>query len=232
MIWYRYWLEIRPRLLALAVVAVAMGYSTPDWEKRGEFANQLLINSPLGQAIGKDNIFTWLTFTNRISFFAWVAGICLMGNGIFAAWQRGHASATFTLTLPVSRQRLIGIYQIGNCVAAVVVTILAVASNGVALVLQDHELPIAPIGLSLAFGSLFVVAWMTILSGLTLVMHEVWVVLASSVLFLVSIPWVRSTVTSLPAYGEFPWISVAALLTMTVLAVAFSLAQSRELEFR
>ena len=231
MIWYRYWLEIRSRLLALAMIAVCIGSITPDWEKRGGFGNDLMLNSPLGHSLGTDKVLIWITFTNTISFFAWTAGLCLMGNGLSTAWQRHHSSVNYTLTLPVSRQRLIGIYQFGNCVAGLGVTFLALASYCVVLLLQGHEVPIVPLGFSLAFGSLFVIAWMTILSGLTLVMHEVWAVLASSVLFLISIPWVRSTVTLLPAYGEFPWISVAALVTISVLALAFSLSVSREQEF-
>jgi hypothetical protein len=208
--WYRYWLEFRSRLLALAVVALYMGLRTPD--------------SSTSQHV-------WIAFTSEISFFAWVASVCLMGNGISIAWQRRHPSVCFTLTLPISRQKVIWIYQSANCVAGIFVIFFAVAAYGVVLVLQGQEFPLFPLAISLAFGSLFVIAWTTILGGLTLVMHELWALVVSVPLFLISIPWVRSTVTLRPAYGEFPWISVAALLAITALALAFSLIQSREQEF-
>ena len=231
MIWYRYWLELRPRLLVLAVIAILIGLSVPDRTKSGGFDPDFMLKTALAQALGKDKIFTWITLTNAISFFAWVASVCFMSNGVFMPWQRHHASVNYTLTLPVSRQRLIAIYQFGNCVAALGVASLGMTSYCLALVKQGHEFPIVPLGISLAFGSLFVIAWMTILGGLTLVMHELWALLASIPLFLISIPWVRSTVTLLPAFGEFPWISVAALVTISVLALAFSLSVSREQEF-
>ncbi len=59
--------------------------------------------------------------------------------------------------------------------------------------------------------------------------HELWTILVALPIFVASNRWIWVTVTSFTAYGEFPWISVyAPLLTIIVLALAFSLTQSRK----
>ena len=230
MTWYRYWLGVRQRLLALAVIAVWIGISTPEWAKSGRSVEQML-GKPLAQSMSTESLFVWAAFANQMAFFAWAVGLALMGNGLRTALATRHASISYTLTLPVSRSRLIWTHQAGSCAVAVIAAALTLAAQCVVLLARGYGVPFVPLAVSIAFGTLFVIAWTAILGALTMVMHEVWAFLAASALFLYSIQWIWVTVTAVPAYGEFPWISVAALLTITALALAFSLSQSRIQEF-
>ena len=173
----------------------------------------------------------WAAFTDQMAFFAWAVGLALIGNGLRTALAPRHASINYTLTLPVSRSRLIWTHQAASCAVAVIAAALTLAAQCVILLARGYNVPFIPLAVSIAFGTLFVIAWTAILGALTMVMHEIWAFLAASVLFVVSIRWIWLTVTALPAYGEFPWISVAALLSITALALAFSLSQSRQQEF-
>ena len=99
------------------------------------------------------------------------------------------------------------------------------------LLVQGRGIPLVPLAVSVAFGALFLIMWIAVLGALTMVMNEFWAMLASFPGYILSMRWVTSTATAFPAYGEFPWISVAALLIITALALAFSLSQSRIQEF-
>lgn len=230
MLWYRYWLELRPRLLMVAAFALWTGISMPAWAKLSPAAKELL-GAPLGQSIGLESLNAWSAFAGQMAFFAWVVAVCLTGNGLRTPYMPRHASINYTLTLPVSRSRLISTYQASNCAAAFIAAALALAAQCATLWLRGEDVPIIPLAMSIAFATLFVIAWIALLSALSMVMHEGWAVLMGVPLFVVSVRWNWLTVTALPAYGEFPWVSVAALVTISVLALAFSLSVSREQEF-
>jgi hypothetical protein len=230
MIWYRYWLESRVRLVALAVIALGIGASTPDWAKSGQIAPELL-GTGLAQSIGRESLLDWIAFSAQMSFFAWAAAFCLMGNGLRTAWLKRDASACYTLTLPVSRERLIWTHHAGGWIAALCAAALTLLAQCAILLSQGRGIPLVPLAVSAAFGAIFLIAWIAVLSALASVMHEFWALLLSLPGYLMSMRWVTSTATAFPAYGEFPWISMAALLTITALALAFSLSQSRVQEF-
>jgi hypothetical protein len=228
--WYRYWLEVRPRLWILAAVALWMGASTPNWAKSGRIAPELL-GTGLALSIGRESLLDWIAFSAQMSFFAWAAALCLMGNGLRTAWVKRDASASYMLTLPVSRERLIWTQQACGWIAALFASALTLLAQVGILVVQGRGIPLVPLTVAAAVGTVFLIAWIAVLSALSLVMHEIWALLVSFPGYLMSMRWVTSAATSFPAYGEVPWISMAALLTITTLAVAFSLIQSRELEF-
>jgi hypothetical protein len=231
MTWYRYWLELRPRLLMVAVFALWTGISMPEWAKLSPAAAKELLGTPLAQSIGLESLNAWSAFAGQMAFFAWVVGVCLTGNGVGTAFMRRHASVSYTLTLPVSRSRLISTHQASNCAAAFLAAVLALAAQCATLWLRGEDVPIIPLAMSIAFATLFVIAWIALLSALSMVMHEGWAILVGVPLFVVSVRWNWVTVTALPAYSEFPWVSVAALLAISTLALAFSLSMSRIQEF-
>lgn len=230
--WYRYWLELRPRLLVVAAFALWTGISTPDWAKLSPAAAKELLGTPLAQSIGLESLNAWSAFAGQMAFFAWVVSVCLTGNGLGTAYMPRHASISYTLTLPVSRDRLISTNLVSNCAAALIAAALTLAARCATLLLRGEDVPFIPLAMSIAFATLFIIAWIALLSALSMVMHhEGWAILVGVPLFVVSVRWNWVTVTALPAYGEFPWVSVAALLTIIVLALAFSLSQSRIQEF-
>jgi len=228
--WYRYWIEVRPRLAAVAVFALWIGTSTAEWGKPGRALEDLL-GTPLAPSIGLGSLTIWTTFANQMAFYAWAVALCLMGSGLRTPFMRTHASINYTLSLPVSRGLLISIHHAGNCVAAFIAAALSLGAQCAMLWFRGKEVPFIPLAISISFATLFVIAWIAFLSALSMVMHELWAVFIGIPLFVASVRWNWVTVTALPAYGEFPWVSVAALLTITVLALAFTLNQGREQEF-
>ncbi len=230
MTWYRYWLEVRPRLLALAVFALWIGFNTVGWSQPMRSV-QAIFGNALAQSMGTESGTVWLRFTNQMAFFAWAVGVILMSNGLRTAFTPRHASISYTLTLPVSRRRLISTHFAGNCAAAVIAAALTLAARCATLWLRGDGIPFIPLAISIAFATLFVIGWIALLSALSMIMHEGWAVVASIAFLALSVRWTWVTVTALPAYGEFPWVSVAALLAISALALAFSLSRSREQEF-
>jgi hypothetical protein len=228
--WYRHWLEGRPRLWMLAAIALWMGASTPSWAYLMPPSHELL-DTTLALSIGRERLISWILFSEQMSFFAWTAAFCLIGNGLRTAWFKRDAAVSYTLTLPVSRERLIWTQQAGAWIAALGAAALTLAAQCTLLLVRGRGIPFVPLAVSAAVGAIFLIAWITVLSALTMVMHEYWVLLASLPGYLMSMRWVTSTATSFPAYGEVPWISVGALVALIALALAFSLSQGRIQEF-
>jgi hypothetical protein len=195
----------------VAVIALWIGFSSA---KRGIFP----------QAVAQ-------AYAVQMQYFVWVVGLGLMGNGLRTAFMRRHASISYTLTLPVSRDRLISTHFAGNCAAAVIASALTLAAQCATLWLRGAGIPFIPLAMSIAFATLFLIAWSALLSAFTSVIHEGWAIVAAIPLYVFSVPRILVTVIALPARSEFPWISVAALLTTSVLALAFSLGLSRIQEF-
>jgi hypothetical protein len=231
MLWYRYWLELRPRLLMVAAFALWTGISTPLWPKIPPAAVHDLLRTPLAQSVGIKSLTVWAAFANQMSFFAWVVALCLVGNGLRTVFMPRHASINYTLTLPVSRSRLISTHQALNCAAALIAAGLTLGAQHVALWVRGETGAFIRSAVSIAFATLFVIAWISLLDAASVIIHELWAIFAAIPLFVISVRWVWVTVTALPAYGEFPWVSVAALLTISVLALVFSLSMTRIQEF-
>jgi hypothetical protein len=231
MLWYRYWLEFRLRLLVVAAYAIWTGIITPEWAKLSPAAANELLGTRLPQSIGQESLNAWVALAGQMSFFTWAIALCLMGNGLRTAFLPRHPSISYTLTLPVPRSRLISTQQALNCASALMAAALTLAVRFAAMWWRGDSIPFIPLGVSIAFATLFVIAWNTLLSALSMVIHELWTVLVALPIFVASNRWIWVTVTAFPAYGEFPWLSVAALLTITVLALAFLLIRIREQEF-
>jgi len=231
MLSYKYWLEFRLRLLVVAAYAIWTGVITPEWAKLSPAVANELLGTRLPQSIEPESLSAWVALAGQMSFFTWAIALCLMGNGLRTAFLPRHPSISYTLTLPVSRSRLISTHQALNCASALIAAALTLAVRFAATWWSGDRIPFIPLGVSIALSTLFVIAWNTLLSALSMVMHELWTILVALPIFVISNRWIWVTVTALPAYGEFPWLSVAALLSITALALAFSLHQSREQEF-
>jgi hypothetical protein len=214
----------------LAAIALWMGASTPSWAYLRPPSRELLDTS-LALTIGGERLVSWILFSEQMSFFAWIAAFCLMGNAFRTAWVKRDATVSYTLTLPVSRQRLIWTQQAGAWIAALGAAALTLAAQCALLLVRGRGIPFVPLAVSVAVGAIFLLAWIAVLSALTTVVHGIWALLVSFPGYILSMRWVTSTAMSFPAYGEFPWVTVAALVTITALALGFSLIQSREQEF-
>jgi hypothetical protein len=214
----------------LAAVALWMGASTPSSAYLRPPSHELL-ETHLAQSIGRERLISWMLFSQQMSLFAWTAAFFLLGNGLRTAWIKRDGSVSYTLTLPVSRDRLIWTQQACGWIAAIGVAALTLAAQCALLLVRGRGIPFVPLAESAAVGAIFLIAWITVLSALTMDVHEIWALLASFPGYIMSMRWVTSTATAFPAYGEFPWVSIAALVAISVLALAFSFNVGRTKEF-
>ena len=115
--------------------------------------------------------------------------------------------------------------------AGLAAAIVALVAQCIALLVRGRDIPFLPLALSAAVGAIFLIAWIAVLGALTIVMHDVLAMLVSFPGYILTMRLVTSTATAYPAFGEVPWMALAALLVITVLALAFLVFQSREQEF-
>jgi hypothetical protein len=234
MIWYRHWLEIRSRLPALALVLLlaawpGMGLNgATSFEQTGRVFREV-VGTPLAQSIEMENLFVWATFAERIPVLAWVAAFCLAGS-VFGRPPR-DLSVYYTLSLPVSRRRLIWTRQMAGFAVALLVSLLMLAVQCAILLFQGRDIPFSPLITSLAFGLPVLMAWIAVMGAVNLVMNEFWALLAVSPLLLLSLRFGFYTVTAFPARGDLPWDSMSALVAITALCVTFSISWGPNKEF-
>jgi ABC-2 type transport system permease protein len=97
-LWYKAWLETRARFLTLlaTVTAVcgffiyhALGGLDPGWKLERDFDRLLLVDQ-------------------QILVFLWIFGVVLLGMGGIVR-EKAIGTSSFTLALPVSRARLVGV---------------------------------------------------------------------------------------------------------------------------
>ena len=94
MIWYRHWVEMRLGVLVFAGLCVWLGVSVVGPWRSLEFGQALPL-TPLGQAIGAEEVLVWAEFTGRIFPFSLAASLLLrMGfkdvrnvPGSWKAWK-------------------------------------------------------------------------------------------------------------------------------------------------
>ncbi|MBZ5634121.1 MAG: hypothetical protein LAO55_13455 [Acidobacteriia bacterium] len=231
MIWYRYWLETRQRFLLLALWTIWMGAQVPDFAHPTRRAQEMM-RTPLAQAIGREDAIVWEAFADKIGSLAWVAAtFAFLGTGLRTAWLPRDLAVYYTLTLPVSRWRLIATYQGASCVGALLAFALMLATQCVVLLIQERSVPLVPLAISIAFAIPMLMAWTAVVGALALLTHEYWAMLMTVPILLLTVPITRHTVTAFSERGERPWIAVAALLAVTVLAFAFTLQHARIKEF-
>lgn len=119
MLWYRVWLETRSRfliglgLLIVVAAGTVMGYSTA--RELAPLARELDLSGPLAQAV-KESLelqssyrgYIWLRwFTDNLAQLGTLFAV-MLGSGGIVSYASGRGTL-FTLALPVTRNRLIGV---------------------------------------------------------------------------------------------------------------------------
>src|SRR5687768_10814237 len=105
MIWYRHWVEMRLGVLLFAGLSLWLGFSIRGPWHSLEYGQALPL-TPLGQAIGAEGVLVWAEFAGRILPFSLAASLGLSGAG-FRTFFMPLPPVVYTLTLPISRTRLI-----------------------------------------------------------------------------------------------------------------------------
>jgi hypothetical protein len=227
MIWYRHWVEMRPGVLVFAGLCMWLGVSVRGPWRSLEFGQALPL-TPLGQAIGAEEVLVWAEFAGRILPFSLAASMGLAGAG-FRTFFMPIAPVVYTLTLPISRTRLIWTRLAAAlgvaCVGATVLT----AGGVVWFTMQGQTVPIAAVLQSLVLGMLLLAAMLAIMSAVVTALPTAWAFLGVLGVLALAIP--NSYVVSAPARGDVPWITLGGYVIALVAAMLFTLAYVRAREY-
>ena len=219
MIWYRHWLELRTGLLVMAGLSLFMALTATGPFRLLEFG-QALTETRLGQTIG-DRVLVWAEFAGRTPFFIFGATLALAGAGFDSLLRPSGGAVAYTLTLPVSRTRLICTRLAAALAATVLAGVLLSAAGAAVLLARGHGIPLVPVAQSLALGVPLAAALLAVVGALVTLVGYPWTWLAYFVLYLATMLPVNYIVAG-PARGDAPWISLIACLIVTPAAVAFT----------
>ena len=227
MIWYRHWLEMRTGLAVMAGLGLFVGLTVTGPFHSLEFGQEL-VETRLGQAIG-DQVLVWAEFAGRILPFIFVATLALAGAGFDTFLHPSGASATYTLTLPVSRIRLICTRLVAALGMTVLAGVLLSAAGAAVLVVRGYSVPFVPVAQSFAIGVTLAAALLAVAGVLVTRIGNRWAWLAFMALFLATMLPISYIVAG-PARGDVPWVSLIACLAITPPSVAFTVytASARE----
>jgi hypothetical protein len=227
MIWHRHWVEMRMALLMFVGLCIWFGVSiTGPWRSM-EFGLPLP-ETPLGLAIGADQILIWSEFAGRILPFSMAATLTLAGAGFRTIFMPVEP-AVYTLTLPISRSQLILTRLAAGLVAASAVALVLVAGGAAWFTLRGEDLPVIAIVQSLALGLILLAAMLAIMSAVITVLPTVWAFLGFMAIVALAIP--NSYVVSAPARGEVPWLALGGYVVAFAAAVMFTLSWVRTREY-
>jgi hypothetical protein len=179
-----------------------------------------LAETELGRASG-GQLWAWAEFAGRMLPFIFVAALALAGNGVSTLMLSPHASVTYTLTLPVSRTRLIWTRLVAGLGVAVAAGALACAVGAAILIARGHSVPLVPVAQSFALAVALVATLLTVLGALVTSTPHWLAMLAFLAVFLSTMVPISYTVAA-PARGAVPWGPLAACLVIIPLAIAFT----------
>jgi hypothetical protein len=227
MIWHRHWVEMRPGVLVFAVLCAWLGLTLVGPWHSLEFGPALPL-TPLGQAIGAKEVLVWAEFAGRILPFSMAASIALSGAG-FRTLFMPVAPVVYTLTLPISRTRLIWTrLAAGLGVACIGATVLT-AGGVVWFAMRGQAVPMAPVLQSMILGAVVLAAMLAIMSAVVTALPTAWAFLGVLGLLALALP--NSYVISAPARADVPWLAVGGYVIALAAAMLFTLWYVRAREY-
>jgi hypothetical protein len=227
MIWYRHWVEMRPGVLVFVVLCLWFGVSILGPWRSLEFGQALPL-TPLGQAIGADSVLVWAEFAGRILPFSLAASLALSGAG-FRTFFMPVAPAVYTLTLPISRTRLIWTRLAAGLAVACAGAAVCTAGGIVWVTMRGQTVPMAAVLQSLALGLVLLAAMLAIMSAVITALPTAWAFLGILGLMALAIP--NSYVVSAPARGDVPWLAIGGYVMALGAAMLFTLSYVRTREY-
>jgi hypothetical protein len=170
----------------------------------------------------------WAEFAGRILPVSLAASVMLSGAG-FRTLFMPVAPVVYTLTLPISRTRLIWTrLAAGLGVACTGATVLT--AGGVAwFTMRGQTVPITEVLQSLVLGVVVLAAMLAIMSAVITALPTTWAFLGILGVLALAIP--NSYVVSAPARGDVPWLAVGGYVIALVAAVKFTLSYVRSREY-
>lgn len=140
-----------------------------------------------------------------------MATLALAGTGFDSLLLPSGAAVAYTLTLPVSRTRLICTRLAAALAATVLAGALLAAAGAAVLLARGHGIPLVPVAQSLALGAALAAALLAIVGALLTILGYRWTWLAYLALFMATI-WPISYIVAGPARGDAPWIPLILLV--------------------
>jgi len=227
MIWYRHWVEMRLGVLVFAGLCAWFAVSILGPWRSLEFGQPLPL-TPLGQAIGAAEVLVWAEFAGRILPFSLAATLALSGAG-FRTFVMPVAPIVYTLTLPISRTRLIWTRLVAALGVACIGALLLTAGGVVWFTIQGQAVPIAEVLQSLVLGAVVLAAMLAIMSAVLTALPVTWAFLGILALLALAIP--NSYVVSAPARGNVPWLALGGYVMALAVAILFTLFYVRSREY-
>jgi hypothetical protein len=229
MIWYRHWLEIRPTLIVVVVMAFGMG-GLFTWQiGEGPLARELT-GSSLAASLDRRAVLTWAMYVNRLGMSAWLLALFLGSTGLRSTFNPAGSPA-YTLTLPVSRRTLM-LTRIATTLAlGLAFEALWLASHVAILGLRGAPVPYAPLLQSFAFGVPVLAALVSIISALMTFLSKLWWFLVSIAVLLAGAIPIQRLVTLWPLRGDMPWQELAGVVTAGAVALVLTLRYGPDREY-
>ena len=227
MIWYRHWVEMRLGVILFAGLCLWLGLSIAGPWRSLEFGQPLPL-TPLGRTIGPEQVLVWAEFAGRILPFSLAASLALSGAG-FRTFYMPVAPVVYTLTLPISRSRLIWTRLAAGLGVAVVGATVLTAGGIVWFTMRGQTVPITAVLQSMALGVVLLAAMLAIMSAVVTALPTVWAFLGILGVLALAIP--NSYVVSAPARGDVPWLAVGGYAIAMAAAMLFTLSYVRTREY-
>ena len=227
MIWYRHWVEMRLGVLMFVGLCVWFGVSILGPWRSLEFGQPLPL-TPLGQAVGAEQVLVWSEFAGRILPFSLAASLALSGAG-FRTFFMPVAPAVYTLTLPISRTRLVLTRLAAGLAVASVLAAVFTIGGAIWFTMRGQTVPMAEVLQSLVLGTVVLAAMLAIMSAIITALPTAWAFLGILGLLALAIP--NSYIVSAPAREDVPWLGVAGYVIGLVAAVLFTVSYVRAREY-
>ena len=227
MIWYRHWVEMRVGVLVFAGLCLWFGHSIVGPWRSLEFGQPLPL-TPLGQAIGAQEVLVWAEFAGRILPFCLAACLALSGAG-FRTLFMPVAPMVYTLTLPISRSRLIWTRLAAGLGVACVGAMMLTAGGVLWFTMRGQTVPMAAVLQSLVLGVVVLAAMLAIVSAVVTALPTGWAFLGFLAVIALAVP--NSYVVSAPARAEVPWLALGGYVVALIAAVSFTLFYVRTREY-
>jgi ABC-type transport system involved in multi-copper enzyme maturation permease subunit len=139
------------------------------------------------------------------------------------------APVVYTLTLPISRTRLIWTRLAAGLGVACILATLLTAGGVVWFTTQGQTVPIAAVLQSLVLGVVVLATMLAIMSAVVTALPGAWGFLGILGILALAIP--NSYVVSAPARGDVPWLAVGGYVIALVAAMRFTLSYVRTREY-
>ena len=234
MIWYRHWLELRSTAVGLIAAAAVLGpfylrrelLDPGPYRGNGYEANLLrpLIDSlePLQlTALERHLEFLWFAILFGSLFLA-ADGLRIFTNQ-FGRTGLVTTTAQYTLSLPVSRHRVVLTRIAAGYLLGAVALTLALAANVVVLKLFDRGVPFVPMLLATGFATLVILFWICILISMLVIAGSGWGVALTLIGMLFGSP-VAMWGMSAAAGGTLGWPLLLLFVVVLLVAVYVSVA--------